>query len=160
MLGKIRLSKKHMLMLVLPFILIFAVFFFKAFFVQNIIDYINFNYLSKYSVTDEYVRFLSLNFPKEKKINISEIASLIPVKQLETATITAKREMKKEKDIKEKSHKLTFIYIGTEKKFAEIDGNLFLEGDYISQGEKLVRIEKDRVLIDILGRKKWLYILN
>ncbi len=56
--------------------------------------------------------------------------------------------------------KLTFIYIGKNKKFAEINGELYTEGSKISPTIKIVRIERNRVLIEELGRKKWLQFLE
>jgi hypothetical protein len=159
MLKKLQLSKKHLIIIVAPFFIVIAVIFFKTTFVENFISYFNTNYLLKYTITDEYIKFLSLDIQKEEKIDLNKIVSLIPVPKPKIAsqvppskkvTITQKQEQ----------HHLNFTYIGENKKFAEIDGNLFEEGDFISPNAKLVRIEKDKVLIDISGRKKWLYILN
>ncbi len=157
---KFNLSGKHIFMLTVPLLLVGGIFIFKSFFVENIVRYFNLNFLNRYSISDEYIRYLSIKFPEEKKINILEIAQMIPISANQENRVITVRNIEGTKIISVKKHFLSFIYLGSKKKFAEIDGNLFLEGDMISPNEKLVRIEKDRVLIISFGRKKWLYILE
>jgi len=156
-LEKINLSKKHLLMLMFPTIFLVILFIFKSTIVNNLISYFEMNYLSKYTISDEFVRYSTVQFPKKEKNNISEIVAILPVSKIQVAIPVG---TKIQRVSQKTSHKVSFIYVGVNKKFVEIDGNFYSEGDFISQGEKIVRIEKDKVLIDISGRKKWLYILD
>ncbi len=161
MVEKLNLTAKHMLMLILPLLLLVVLFIFKSQIVENFVNYFELNYLSKYRISDEFIRYSSVQLPKEKKINIQEIVAVIPVSKVRLAKgFTPEKIPEERKQIKETPYKLSFIYVGENKKFVEINGRFYSEGDYISQGKKIVRIEKNKVLIDILGRKKWLFILN
>ncbi len=156
-LEKLNLSIKHLLMLILPLIFFVILFIFNSLIVNNLVGYLELNYLSKYTISDEFVRYSMVQFPEKRKDNISEIVAILPVSKIQTALPV---KVETQKVVKEIPHKLSFIYVGVNKKFVEIDGNFYSEGDFISQGEKIVRIEKDKVLIDVSGRKKWLYILD
>jgi len=55
-------------------------------------------------------------------------------------------------------YELTFIYIGMKGRYAIINGLIVKEGDYLSSEERVVKIEKDRVLLDGKWGKRWIYL--
>lgn len=57
------------------------------------------------------------------------------------------------------SYSLQFVFIGR-KRYAIVNGKLFMEGEHISPDEKIVKITKRGVLLYGRWGKRWLYVVD
>ncbi len=58
------------------------------------------------------------------------------------------------------NYKLSFVYIGKNKKFAVIDGKLYMEGDLLPSEEKILKIRKDSILLTGKWGERWVKVLD
>lgn len=54
-------------------------------------------------------------------------------------------------------YNLTFSFHSQKKKFCILNGELYREGEKLSDGGHILRIESDRILVKRLNQKKWIY---
>lgn len=71
-------------------------------------------------------------------------------------TKTLRKTNKKEPPI----YKVKFIYIGVGKKYVLIGNKLLTEGDVISENEKIIKIERNKILLEGSWGKRWIYLIN
>ncbi len=70
------------------------------------------------------------------------------------------RSVEAKKEEKPPSYKVTFTYVGAVRSFAIIDGRLFREGDMVSENERIIKINRDGVLLSGKRGERWIKILE
>jgi len=83
----------------------------------------------------------------------------IPPKVVEKVEERAGTDEKKQEE-QPPSYRVTFTYVGALRSFAIIDGKLFREGDMVSENEKIVKINRDGVLLSGKWGERWIKILE
>jgi hypothetical protein len=147
---------KRWLLLVLPFLIVIAVFLYLNFFKLN-------EYSEKYNFSNyfgDYKAILNLEPPVERTFSLNaeifNLFYLIPFK--EKSKIPPPIKINKENETKSPppAYKIQLIYIRDGKKYVIIDGKLFTEGAKISDKEYIQRIEQDGVLLNGYWGARWI----
>ncbi|WP_022851319.1 hypothetical protein [Limisalsivibrio acetivorans] len=55
-------------------------------------------------------------------------------------------------------YKLSSVFIGMDKKFAIIDGGIYRQGEDISDNETIIELDEGRILLDGLWGQRWIYV--
>lgn len=157
----LKISYKQLFLIIVPYFLI-AVSIFSANFIVDKIK----NNLG-----------ILINIKFEKFTSFTSIPEIKPIETKDIIGIVDKLNIKIESKVKNKetepqvmqhkktngnppSYTIKLIYIGSYKKYVVINDKLLIEGSKISENEKIVKIEKDRILLDGKWGKRWIYIMK
>ena len=147
------LGTKELLYIVSPIILFILVSIYTSNFLQNLatqkIGGYTFPLKSAFKVSPKVKKLVK----RKHLYNEEEILASLDAIDLKIS----KAELQKSTSPPPK-YKLTFIYIGTKGRYAIINGVIMREGGPVSSEEKVVKIEKDRVLLDGKWGKRWIYL--
>ncbi|RMA97536.1 hypothetical protein [Hydrogenothermus marinus] len=157
----LNIGKNHIFMLILPFIIsilfILSYIYLKTYILQIFWGDTNLQYkIASIKKAPTKITFISVN----------EIVKIIDaIYPAKTDNNPQYNQIKQPKNLVKKqqnlpNYKISFIYIGVNKKYVLINGKLFTEGDFISNQEKIIKIEKDRILLEGEWGKRWIYIIK
>ena len=153
-------SPRYFLYLLIPIFIIFVIVFFTKSYKGKMVGkvfYVNYDNLK--------VSIQPMKVPDVKFINedlISIILDSISLKLLyiqpnqKNKITTLEKVHEKEPPI----YKVKFIYIGVGKKYVLIGNKLLTEGDITSENEKIIKIEKDKILLEGIWGRRWIYLIN
>ncbi len=118
---------------------------------------------------DSYVSVLRQTFVKGKEpvyipdFQVVDIGDVLKEARVlaEIKVVTREEEdlyEEEDKALEPPNYRLTFTFVG-KRRYAIIDGNLYREGDKLKY-ERLIKVEKNRVLLDGRWGKRWVYLLD
>ncbi|HIE59557.1 MAG TPA: hypothetical protein EYH43_04955 [Persephonella sp.] len=161
-------SSRYFLFLLIPIFIIFvfvlSIEYYKDV-IANRIFGVNYDNLK---VPIQLKKVSDMKFIDEGLINniLDNISAKLLYIQNETTTLkeTKKKEaLKYKKPLKYKEppkYKIKFIYMGVGKKYALIGNKLLTEGDITSENEKVIKIEKNKILLQGNWGRRWIYLIN
>jgi len=147
------LGAKELLYIVSPIILFFILSIYVSNFIQDFISKKVQSYTSSLKLEIKMPLEVEKFVEKKHLYNEEEILSSLDVVDLKISKGEAQKNI-----APPPKYELTFIYIGTKERYAIINGVIVKEGDPVSGEERVVRIEKDRVLLDGRWGKRWIYL--
>ena len=141
---------RYILLLLIPIIIPVLPLFFKDYIDRTVGDLIN-RYVEPHFKLEINYPEINLSYKDKMRINTAFIKNSLDVHPY-------KQEITSDKKIKEPppEYKVNFIYIGINKKFVMINGKLFRENDRISKDERIIKIEKDRILLKGKWGERWI----
>ncbi|WP_457644357.1 hypothetical protein [Persephonella sp.] len=144
------LPAKFIAMLFLPLIVPILPFLFKDYVDKTADSIIHSQFSPQLQLVVNYPEIL-ISYRKPEHIDLKQLEKSIDITPYREKIIT-------EKKIKEPapSYRITFIYIGINKRFVMINGKLYRENDRISKDERIKKIEKDRVLLTGKWGERWI----
>lgn len=157
-----KIPLKYFLILISPVIISFLTVFFLSKYKQSLVENIWDIAKEKIKMDVKIYKVPKIEFLSEK--SVEEILENIIMntyiskedKGFSIKKIFSKNENKK----KLPDYEIQFIYIGAQDKYVLINNKLYKEGDSISRNEKIIKIEKNRILLEGVWGKRWIYLIN
>ncbi|WP_457623257.1 hypothetical protein [Persephonella sp.] len=152
----IYITNKHLVLLTLPIVVIFLPYLLKENLKEFSLNMLNNYYNEKYNIN---LAFPPINIKNHsdlsRDINSSYIANVIEIKPYKETITTENNNIGEPPE-----YNISLIYIGVNKRFAIINGQIYKEKDRISSDEVVKKIFKDGVLLDGKWGERWIKFLK
>ncbi|WP_457641188.1 hypothetical protein [Persephonella sp.] len=149
------ISTKYLVLLIFPLLLVWIPLILK----ENIISPVSKILIDKlenqFKVKKDYVELSILPPKEEPELTIYTIANSLEIKPYTKEIFTEKKVTEPPPN-----YKISFIYIGINKRFAIINGKLYRENDRISKDERIIRIERNKILLFGKWGERWIEFIK